>query len=235
MSRPRPHSHIAPGTDLKFRVTPHIQDFQIAEDPFKIIVKNQAGRVCYVVPREDCFWDDLGRWYFSLEHVQEGLYEAIFEGKLEDGDFDKQRAVVTDRRPLTAVGRYTMPPKPHGTPRVEYEQVWSVSVDGDEYLCGSDGKYILTSDGCRIGFKSDKRKQIENMGKVYLDTMTSDEFKQFIEGKNQNGEIDTLPEMLDAAKGISDEETIHEHTEHQIEEELEEEAATNDDIDEMFS
>ena len=123
MSRPRPTSHIAPGTDLKFRITPHIQDFQIAEDPFKIIIKNQAGRVCYVVHRNDCFWDDLGRWYFSLEHVQEGLYEAIFEGKLEDEDFDKQRRVEVDRQLLTAVGRYTMPPVPKPDRRVDYEQV----------------------------------------------------------------------------------------------------------------
>jgi len=233
--RPRPHSHIAPGTDLKFRVTPHIQDFQISEDPFQIVVKNQLGQVKYRIPRGDCFWDSEGRWYFSLEHVQEGLYEAIFMAGIEDDDFDKQRAVVTDRRPLTAVGRYTMPPKPHGTPRVEYEQVWSVSVDGDEYLCDRDGRYILTADDKRICFKSDKAQEIEDMGKVRLQTMTGDEFKQFIEGKNPNGEIDTLHEMLDSANGISDEETIHEHTEHQIEEELEEEAATNDDIDEMFN
>ena len=65
--------------------------------------------------------------------------------------------------------------------------------------------------------------------------MKGEEFLQKWEGKNPNGEIDTIPEMFDAAQGISDEETIHEHTEHQIEEELEEEAATNEDIDEMFS
>lgn len=220
---------------MKFRVTPHIQDFQISEDPFQIVVKNQLGQVKYRIPRGDCFWDSEGRWYFSIEHVQEGLYEAIFMAGIEDDDFDKQRCVVVDRRPLTAVGRYTMPPKPHGTPRVEYEQVWIVSIDGDEYLCDCDGRYILTADDKRICFKSDKAQEIEDMGKVRLKTMTGDEFKQFVEGKNPNGEIDTLPEMLDAAKGIGDEETIHEHTEHQIEEELEEEAATNDDIDEMFN
>ena len=231
----RPHSHIAPGTDLKFRVTPHIDDFQIAEDQFKIIVRNQMGRVCYVVHREDCFWDDQGRWYFGLEHVQEGLYEAIFEGKLDDDDYDKQQRVEVDRQLLTAVGRYTMPPMPKPDRRVDYEQVWAVSIDGEDYLAGSDGKYILTADGKRICFKSEKSQEIEDMGKVKLDTMTGEQFKQFIEGHKPNGEIDTVPEMLGAAKGISDDETIHEHTEHQIEEELEEEAATNDDIDEMFS
>ena len=112
MMNPRPHSNNTPGGDLKFRVTPHIDDFQIAENQFKIIVRNQAGRVCYVVPREDCFWDDQGRWYFGLEHVQEGLYEAIFEGKLDDDDYDKQQRVEVDRQLLCAVGRYTMPPVP---------------------------------------------------------------------------------------------------------------------------
>lgn len=234
---PRPHSNIAPGGDLKFRVTPHIDDFLISEDPFQIIIKNQTGRVCYRIPRGQCFYDSEGRWYFGLEHVQEGLYEAIFCAKVEDDDYDKQRCVVTDRRLLIAVGRYALPPEPTEEPQkpwVEYEQVWTVSVDGADYLADCDGRYILTADGQRIQFSNAISDKIDNMGKVKLDTMTGEQFKQLVEGKNPNGEIDTLPEMLGAAKGISDGETIQEHTGQQIEEELEEEAATNDDIDEMF-
>ena len=56
------------------------------------------------------------------------------------------------------------------------------------------------------------------MGKVILDTMTGEEFKKLIEGRDPNGEINTLPEMLDAARGISDVETIKEEVEQQIEE-----------------
>ena len=237
MSRPRPTSHIAPGTDLKFRITPHIADFQISEDSFCIVVKNQAGRVCYRIPRGDCFYDSEGRWYFGLEHVQEGLYEAIFMAGVEDDDYDKQRAMVVDRRPLTAVGRYTLPPKPAGEPPmpwVDYERVWSVSIDGADYLADCDGRYVLTAEGYRIQFSNDVSEIVEDMGKVKM-KMKGEEFLQKWEGKNPNGEIDTIPEMFDAAQGISDDETIHEHTEHQIEEELEEEAATNEDIDEMFN
>lgn len=234
---PRPHSNIAPGGDLKFRVTPHIDDFLISEDPFQIIIKNQTGRVCYRIPRGVCFYDSEGRWYFGLEHVQEGLYEAVFCAKVEDDDYDKQRCVVTDRRLLIAVGRYALPPEPTEEPQkpwVEYEQVWTISVDGADYLADKDGRYILTADGQRIQFNNAISDKIDNMGKVKLDTMTGEQFKQLVEGKDPNGEIDTLREMLDAAKGISDDETIHEHAGQQIEEELEEEAATNDDIDEMF-
>ena len=108
--------------------------------------------------------------------------------------------------------------------------VWTVSIDGDDYLAGSDGKYILTSDGCRIAFKNPKRQTVENMGKVYLDTMTGEEFKQFIEGNNPDGVIDTVPEMMRAAQGISDTTTIKEDVEDQIGDNQ----ADHTDIDDIF-
>ena len=232
----RPHSSIAPGTDLKFRVTPHIDDFLISEDPFQIIIKNQTGRVCYRIPRNDCFYDSEGRWYFGIEHVQEGLYEAVFCAKVEDDDYDKQRCVVTDRRLLIAVGRYALPPKPTEEPQkpwVEYEQVWAVSVDGADYLADCDGRYVYTGDGLRIQFSNDVSEIVEDMGKVKM-KMKGDEFLKKWEGRDPNGVVDTVPEMEDVLKGISDDETVHEHTDEQIDDKLEEEAATNDDIDEMF-
>ena len=72
------------------------------------------------------------------------------------------------------------------------------------------------------------------MGKVQLDTLTGDQFKMLIEGHNPDGNIDTLPEMLDAAKGISDDTTIRKDVDDQIDEQLDEQAATDEDIDEMF-
>ena len=78
------------------------------------------------------------------------------------------------------------------------------------------------------------------MGKKVFITITGtnhylgDEFLKKWEGRDKNGEIDTIPEMFDAARGISDDETIHEHTDEQIEDKLEEDAATDADIDEMF-
>lgn len=50
--------------------------------------------------------------------------------------------------------------------------------------------------------------------------MTGDEFLQFIEGTNPDGKIDTIPEMMAAAQGISDDETIQ----HEVQEQIEEEA-----------
>ena len=49
--------------------------------------------------------------------------------------------------------------------------------------------------------------------------MTGDEFLQFIEGTNPDGKIDTIPEMMSAAQGISDDETIQDDVQEQIEEE----------------
>lgn len=47
--------------------------------------------------------------------------------------------------------------------------------------------------------------------KVILQTMTGDEFKKYIEQRNPNGEIDTLPEVLKALKGLRDDETIKDY------------------------
>lgn len=235
---------IYPGMDVKFMVETFFDDFQLTEDDFEIKVMDPYGRT-RTLQKDDCFWDTDGRYYITLEKLLRGTYHAYFRGSYEDDDYDKQQAVVTDAQrlltvpsPALACGcekEYIGKDNCRCRHRVRYTLVWTVSIDGDDYLCDCDGKYILTSDGKRICFKSDKAKQIEEMGKVRLDTLTGEQFKQLIEGRNPNNEIDTLPEMLDAAQGISDEETIHEHTEHQIEQELEEEAATNEDIDEMFA
>ena len=222
---------IYPGMDLKIQVSTEFLDFHIEEDDFEITIRDQYGRIRQRIKRDDCFWDADGRFYFTMENVQRGEYFAYFKGQYEDDDYDKQTATVTDYQPLVQVPdcgcksqtSNLKPPTSNLKPqtschKVHYQIVWTVSIDGDDYLCGSDGKYILTSDGCRIAFKNPKRKQIENMGKVYLDTMTGEEFKQFIEGRNPDGQINTLPEMMDAAQGISDQETIKEEIQSEVEE-----------------
>lgn len=230
-----------PGGDTKFRITTKIPDFLLSEDRFEIVVKNQYGRVTHRISKNDCFYDSLGRWYFGIEAVQEGIYFSIFEGHYEDDDYDKQHAVVTDIQRLTEVGRYgkrrrmpQLPPEdfPPGHD-VKYEQVWMVSVDGADYLADCDGKYVYTGDGKRIQFTSVLSQQIDDMGKIKMQ-MTGEEFLKKWEGRDPNGVVDTIPEMFDAARGISDDETIPEHTDQQIEDKLEEDAATNEDIDEMF-
>ena len=218
--------------DLKFQVSTEFLDFHIEEDDFEIVVKDQYGRIRQRIKREDCFWDSDGRFYFTMENVKKGQYFAYFRGQYEDDDYDKQKATVTDYQPLVQVPDCgCKPPKACNCQhKVHYQIVWVVSIDGDDYLCGSDGKYILTSDGKRIAFKNPKRKQVEDMGKVILETMTGEEFKQFIEGNNPDGVIDTVPEMMRAAQGISDTETIQED----VQEQIGDNQADHTDIDDIF-
>lgn len=203
---------INPGMDVKFQVTTSFDNFLMAENPFRIIIKDQYGRPVKTIRKEDGFWDKDDRFYFVLEKMRRGIYYAYFTGSYDDEDFDDQCATVSDIQELLRV-----PGSIHGCPcqsgdnilycnchRVHYEFVTTVDIDGDECLCGSDGKYILTSDGYRICFKDGIRKQTKDMAKVYLETMTAKEFKQFIEGRNPNGTIDTVPELMDAANGINE-------------------------------
>lgn len=218
---------IYPGQDVKFQVTTEWEDFHLTENNFTITIKNRWGQVKYEIKKDDCFWDSDGRYYFTIENVRQGVYFACFAGSFEDDDYDKQEAVVTDEQKILVVPSCVRVVEQESSNlvdgcqcchKVHYQIVTTVSIDGDDYLCGSDGKYILTSDGKRICFKSDKAKEIEEMGKVRLDTMTGDEFKQFIEGRNPDKRIDTVPEMLDALRGISDDETVQEDVQEQISE-----------------
>ncbi len=217
-----------PGTDRKFMVTAEVQDFFLQEHDFRITVKNRFGQVKYRLTKGDCFFDSDGRYYFTLQAVQRQALTAVFEAFVPDDDYDKQVAVVTDVQRLVPA---TPAPQRH---KVHYQQVWTVSVDGDEYLADKDGKYILTADGKRIAFQNATNDKVSDMGKVRLKTMTGEQFVQLIEGTNPNGEIDTLPEMMQAAQGISDDETIQHDVQERIDAALEEEAATDGDIDEMF-
>lgn len=205
--------------DVKFQITTTYDDFTLAGDPFTITVKDRYGRVVRTMGRDDCFWDDDGRFYFTLENVRRGVYYAYFTGSYEDEDYDKQRATVTDAQVLLTVPSCVLDKDSENIKligrkqccrhKVHYRVVTTVSLDGDEYLADIDGKYILTSDGKRIAFKNPTNDKITDMGKVRLN-MTGDEFKQLIEGENPNGEIDTIPEMMQAAQGISDDTTIKE-------------------------
>lgn len=234
---------IYPGMDVKFQVTTEWEDFQLTEDPFEIVIKNGYGRMVKTIKKADCFWDEDGRYYFTLKNVQRGIYRAYFKGDYEDEDYDTQRATITDLQDLLIVpsnvresngGNITFTPSCKH--KVHYRLVTIVSIDGDDYLADCNGKYILTQDGKRICFKSDKSQEIEDMGKVRLDTLTGDEFKKLIEGNNPDGQIDTIPEMLRAAEGISDDgTTIKEEVAQQIDDSQEENEATDDDIDEIFN
>lgn len=214
---------IYPDTDLKFRITTTQPDFNLSEDNFEIKVEDQYGRVKYHLTKSDCFWDDQGNWYFVMDDVKTGIYFAWFHGRYEDEDYDDQRRDFTDVQELCRVNYHAMPPRCRHRHVVQYEQVWTVSVDGEDYLADCDGNYVLTSDGNRICFKSNKSQEIDDMGKVRM-KMTGDEFLQFMEGRNPDGEVNTIPEMMAAMDGISDEDgkTIKDEIQQEIDEEFDE-------------
>ena len=221
-----------PGTDRKFMVTCTQQDFQMTEDGFEITVIDPYRRHRKVT-KQDCFFDSDGRYYFTLEKPLRGTYYAWFKGWYEDDDYDKQTRQFTDGQMLceTGVPACRCGTATHSTATghqeyedcqcrhvVQYTEVQTVSLDGDEYLADMDGKYILTADGRRIAFKNPIKDKIDNMSKVRLN-MTGDEFKQLIEGENPNGEIDTIPEQMRAMQGISDDgKTVKDEIGEQIDE-----------------
>ena len=227
---------IYPGSDLKFRITATQPDFNLSEDWFEIRIKDQYGRLRMTITKSDCFWDDQGSWYFVIDDARSAIYTAFFHGRYEDEDYDDQRRDFRDVQELCRVGYTGGPCRCHcrHSHVVHYEQVWSVSIDGEDYLADKDGRYILTADGKRICFKSDKAKEIDDMGKVRLNTLTGEQFKQLIEGDNPNGEVDTIPEVLRGMAGITDEETVQHDVQERIEENLNEQQAEHADIDEIF-
>ena len=142
------------GQDLKFRVTSTFDNFALADNDFAITVKNRWGRVTATVPKDECFRDSEGNFYFTLECVAEGVYEAFFRGVVLDNDFMKMTAIVTDRQKLTSVGQCDCGGAQHACScedhKVQYEQIWTVNLDNETYLADKEGNIILTADGRRI-------------------------------------------------------------------------------------
>ena len=220
---------IYPHSDLKFQVTATQPDFQLTEDDFTIVIKDRYGRIRQTIRKNDCFYDSDGRFYFTVEDVRRGIYYAFFEGSYEDDDYTKQKRVFTDAQELYRVG-YCGGCKCKCPHVVHYEQVWTVSIDGEDYLCDCDGRYILTSDNKRICFKNDKATEIEDMGKVRLKTMKGEEFVRLIEDFDPNSEVDTIPEVMHALQGISDDETVRDD----VQEQMADNSADHTDIDDIF-
>ena len=91
---------VCPGTDLKFRLTTTKDDFTLAGDKWNIVIKNNLGRTVRRITKNDCYYDDQGRWYFNITNPQVGTYTAIFIGAYEDEDYDEQQRIWTDRQVL---------------------------------------------------------------------------------------------------------------------------------------
>ena len=215
-----------PGTDMKFRVTTTKEDFNLARDDFNIVIKNQYGRVTHRILKGDCFYDSEARWYFTVPNIKEGEHFAVFVGCYEDDDFDRQKRIWHDRQPLfIGTDDCSTADKKHACEghSVQYEQVWNASIDGEDYLADCDGNYVYTSDGKRIQFSD--RSSAD--GKVRL-SMTGDEFLKLIEGREPNSEINTIPELMDAMQGISDDRTVKDEIEDEINEDTPERVTPED-------
>ena len=208
---------VAPGTDLKFRVTVTKENFSLDDNQFSIVIKNRWGRVVASVMKGDCYKDSEGRWYFNVENIQDGEHYAVFIGAIADTDYGKQQRLWHDRL-ILYVGQdgccvEKLPIlQPDDCP-VSYEQVWTANIGGDEYLADRDGHFVYTSDDQRISFID----RTSADGKVRMQ-MTGEEFLKLIEGKAPNSAIDTIPELMDAMQGISDDTTVKEEIEDQVEE-----------------
>lgn len=221
---------VPPGTDLKFSVTATKENFSLDDDQFNVVIKNRWGRVVARMLKSDCYQDSEGKWYFNVENAQEGEHYAVFIGVIADADYGKQKRMWHDSQMLfigregccAAEGRPM--PKPEDCP-VSYEQVWTVNLSDGEYLADRDGNFVYTSDGQRISF-SDRSS---TDGKVRMQ-MTGDEFLQLIEGREPNSEINTIPELMDAMQGISDDTTVKEEIEEQVDEDTPE-RVTKEDLD----
>ena len=219
---------VPPGTDLKFRVTVTRENFTLDDDLFNVVIKNRWGRVVARLLKSDCYQDSEGRWYFNVENVQEGEHYAIFVGVIDDSDYGKQKRMWHDSQ-LLFIGRdgcigTESRPTPHGDDcPVSYEQIWTVKVADGEYLADRDGNLFYTSDDKRISFSD--RSSAD--GKVRL-SMTGDEFLKLIEGRDPNNEINTIPELMDAMQGISDDTTVKEEIEDEIDEDTPERVTPED-------
>jgi hypothetical protein len=149
---------IYPNTDLKFRVWTEYEDFDMERDEFLIRVIDRYGRCRYEIPKADCFQDEEGRWYFTMERVRSGWHWAKFAAVEPDGDYDKLSRVICDAQPLVCVGYCEKhAPRIHdcdaGHHKVHYEQVWTVELDDGVYLADRDGNLILSNEGSRIQIK----------------------------------------------------------------------------------
>ena len=225
---------VPPGTDMKFRVTVTKENFSQDDDSFNIVIKNRWGRVVARLLKSDCYQDSEGRWYFNVENVQEGEHFAVFVGAIADTDYGKGQRMWHDRQPLFtgSVCCRTTETSPHSCEGhdVQYEQVWTMNVGDGEYLADRDGNFVYTSDGQRIAFQG----RSSSDGKVRMQ-MTGDEFLQLIEGRDPNGEVNTIPEIMAAMDGISDDETIPQKIQNEIDENNEEDEASDEDIDSIFN
>lgn len=217
---------IYPGTDLKFKVTATIPDFSFAGNPFMIIVKNSFGRVRYRIGKSDCLFDSEGNCYFPMKCVAEGCYTAFFTGAVDDADFSGLQQRITDEQHLCDVGRrHCRDSRCQSDHQVSYERCYTRNVEGKVYLADKDGNLITTSDDQAIELSAASGQNASGDNSRCKLNMTGDEFKQLIEGHDPNGEVNTIPELMDAMKGIAEDTTVRDEIDGTL---------TEDDLENIF-
>ena len=227
------------GQDLKFMVESLCENLILTRDSFEIVIVNRWGKVARKITKNDCFYDSDGRFYFTVENIQPGVWFARFRGAYEDDDYDKQEAVMADEQKLfeCSVRDCCCDKSTFGDCKCEhqvrYTEVTRVSIDGADYLADCYGRYIYTSDGKRICFTSSTSQKIDDLGKVMMQ-MTGEEFLRKWESFDPNSEVDTIPELMHAMQGISDDKTIKQDVEDQMSEHDTENEAQDADIDSIF-
>lgn len=196
---------------MKWKVTALMSGFDIDEDNMELVIKNRFGRVCYSYNAEDFFSDGQGGWYFVMPNAKNGTYTAYLTCYRGDEDFPMGAQRVTDVQTLVTVGDCSCDCCSMSCPcgcedcgteglEVRYERVWTVNFIDGCYLADKDGNPILDSNGNFIRFINSKEQE---EGDVRIN-MTSQEFKHWMDDKDENGTIDTRREIEDALGGIDD-------------------------------
>lgn len=213
------------GTDLKYKVTAQMLGFDIDEDDMELVIKNRWGQVKYSYTAEDFISDGKGGWYFVMPDVKRGTYYAYLSCYRGDDDMDYRYQRVTDKQKLCDIdicqceGSCDCECGCHVTDGldVHYERVWTVSFIDGIYLADCNGNPILDVNGNPIRFDADT----EQTKKDARMNMTAEEFMMLIEGRNDNGKVDTVPEALDTLRDVG------EGTEMSV--------VTNEDVDDMMN
>lgn len=198
---------IPAGTDLKYRVDFNVEGYNPLIDGFKVAVKNRWGDSKYLFDNENALTDTEGNIYITLDAVPSGVYYAETTVGLADRDFQDGRQHIVYKCHLVNVGCGVQQAQAcncqpeYGS--VEFTRVYTLNIGDGTYLYDSDGNPIEGSDGQKVRL-----------------SMTAQEAKDLLEGRNDNGTIDTIPEVMDALGGMND------STEYGV--------MSNDDVDDMM-
>ena len=203
---------IYPHTDLKFRITITASDFNQRSNPWTLRVIDRFNRERLNMERKDFMRDSLGRFYFDMKDVLTGEYRAITQIGIPDEDFNDGYQHRTDAQIFLHVNMCNCHHdcgchcQTDGM-EVLIERVYTINIDGGDYLADVNGTPILDSEGNKIYFINHIDEEDTDMPPVKLN-MTGEEFKKLIEGDEPNSEVNTIPEVMRVMQGISDDTTV---------------------------